>query len=76
MECYEKDFEEHMLKDTAEYYRRKAAVWIQVRGPRAARRQRRLVGVLAARGDGCGAAVPRAAGARRACCAAPSKAGD
>lgn len=32
MECYEKDFEEYMLKDTAEYYRRKAAVWIQVKG--------------------------------------------
>jgi hypothetical protein len=31
MECYERDFEEFMLKDTAEYYRRKAAVWIQVR---------------------------------------------
>lgn len=33
MECYEKDFEEFMLRDTAEYYRRKAAVWIQVRAP-------------------------------------------
>jgi hypothetical protein len=30
MECYERDFEEAMLKDTAEYYRRRAAVWIQV----------------------------------------------
>ncbi|EFN56087.1 hypothetical protein CHLNCDRAFT_22706 [Chlorella variabilis] len=29
MECYERDFEEAMLKDTAEYYRRRAAVWIQ-----------------------------------------------
>ena len=32
MECYERDFEDFMLKDTAEYYRRKAAVWIQVGG--------------------------------------------
>lgn len=33
MECYEHDFEDFMLKDTAQYYQRKAAVWIQVRGP-------------------------------------------
>jgi hypothetical protein len=32
MECYERDFEEFLLKDTAEYYKRKAAAWIQVRG--------------------------------------------
>ena len=31
MECYEKDWEEPLLKETAEYYRRKAAAWIQVR---------------------------------------------
>lgn len=31
MDCYEHDFEEPMLKDTADYYRRKAAVWVQVR---------------------------------------------
>jgi cullin 1 len=31
MDCYEQDFEEPMLKDTADYYRRKAAVWVQVR---------------------------------------------
>ena len=31
MECYERDFEEFLLKDTAEYYKRKAAAWIQVR---------------------------------------------
>ncbi len=30
MDCYEHDFEEPMLKDTADYYRRKAAVWVQV----------------------------------------------
>ena len=30
MECYEKDWEEPLLKETAEYYRRKAAAWIQV----------------------------------------------
>ena len=30
MECYERDFEDFMLKETAEYYRRKAAIWIQV----------------------------------------------
>lgn len=30
MECYERDFEEFLLKDTAEYYKRKAAAWIQV----------------------------------------------
>ena len=36
MECYERDFEEAMLKDTAEYYRRRAAVWIQVGGVRPA----------------------------------------
>lgn len=31
MDCYERDFEEPMLKATADYYRRKAAVWVQVR---------------------------------------------
>lgn len=31
MDCYEHDFEEPMLKDTADYYRRKAAVWVQVK---------------------------------------------
>jgi hypothetical protein len=28
MECYERDFEEHLLADTADYYRRSAAQWI------------------------------------------------
>jgi hypothetical protein len=28
MECYERDFEEHLLSDTADYYRRNAAQWI------------------------------------------------
>jgi hypothetical protein len=28
MECYEKDFEEHLLSETGAYYRRKAAEWI------------------------------------------------
>lgn len=28
MECYEKDFEEAMLKDTSAYYSRKASNWI------------------------------------------------
>lgn len=28
MECYEKDFEDHLLAETASYYRRKAAEWI------------------------------------------------
>jgi hypothetical protein len=28
MECYERDFEEHLLSGTADYYRRNAAQWI------------------------------------------------
>lgn len=28
MECYEKDFEEPLLAETAAYYKRKAAEWI------------------------------------------------
>ena len=29
MDCYEADFEAPMLVDTAQYYKRKAAVWIE-----------------------------------------------
>ena len=48
MECYERDFEEFMLNDTAEYYRRKAAVWIQVRRGGLGRLNRVLQGATAA----------------------------
>jgi hypothetical protein len=29
MDCYEKDFEEHLLADTSAFYRRKASEWIE-----------------------------------------------
>ncbi len=29
MTCYQQDFESQLLKTTAEYYKRKAAVWIE-----------------------------------------------
>lgn len=32
MECYEADFESAMLAETGQFYRRKAAAWIQVPG--------------------------------------------
>lgn len=28
MDCYENDFEEYLLKETAAYYSRKASIWI------------------------------------------------
>ena len=33
MECYNEDFEQHLLSETAAYYKKKAAVWIAVRIP-------------------------------------------
>jgi hypothetical protein len=30
MECYNEDFEQHLLSETAAYYKKKAAVWIAV----------------------------------------------
>lgn len=33
MECYNEDFEQHLLSETASYYRKKATVWIAVRTP-------------------------------------------
>ena len=32
MDCYDEDFEQHLLAETASYYRKKATVWITVRG--------------------------------------------
>ena len=31
MDCYDEDFEQHLLAETASYYRKKATVWITVR---------------------------------------------
>lgn len=33
METYQNDFEAHLLEETAVFYKRKAAAWIQVRQP-------------------------------------------
>ena len=33
MDCYNQDFEQHLLSTTAEYYKKKAASWIAVSGP-------------------------------------------
>ena len=30
MDCYDEDFEQHLLAETASYYRKKATVWITV----------------------------------------------
>ena len=33
LECYETDFESALLEASADFYKRKAAAWIQVRPP-------------------------------------------
>jgi len=60
MQCYEEDFEEHMLKQTAGFYRRKGAEWIQsdscpeymIKAEECLERERRRVRGLEEAGDG------------------------
>ena len=53
LDCYEVDFEVALLEASAEYYKRKAATWIQVRAPRA---------------RACPTRAPAPAGSPRAAC--------
>ena len=43
MECYNEDFEQHLLATTAEYYRKKAASWIAVSTPCQAKHPKALI---------------------------------